>query len=56
MIASDREPELAVKPRLAAIARVEKDAFTTNKVAIHAIKRAIPRHFLSQNGDFCAHP
>ena len=56
MITSDLEPEVAAKPRLAAIAVVANDGFTTKNVAVRAINRAMPRRFLSQNRDFCAHP
>lgn len=56
MIASDIQPPVAIKPRAAAIADVEKDGFTTKNVAGHAINRAIPRRLLSQNRDFSAHP
>jgi len=56
MIASDLRPQVAAKPRLAAIAMLEKDDFTTKNVANRAVKRAILRRLLSQNRDFCAHP
>lgn len=56
MIASDIQSQVAAKPRLAAIAGVEKVGSTPKKVAKRAIKRVILRRFLSQNGDFYAHP
>lgn len=56
MIASDIQSQVVAKPRLAAIAGVEKVGSRPKNVAKRAIKRVILRRILSQNGNFCAHP